>query len=89
MPTTTSAKKRHRQNRVRRTRNRAVRSLLKTQVKRVLAAVESKDVGASEAEFKTAGIKLDRSAARGVLHANKAARLKSRLQKKIKALKGK
>ncbi len=89
MPTTTSAKKRLRQNKVRRLRNRAVRSTLRTQVKRVLSAVDSQDTAASESEFHTTAVKLDRAAARGIIHPNKAARVKSRLQKRIKALKGK
>lgn len=87
MPNTKSAKKRLRQNTVRRMRNRAARSALRTHVKRVLSAIESKDVAKSQAELSVAVVKLDKAAAKGIIHANKAARIKSRLQRRLKAMK--
>jgi small subunit ribosomal protein S20 len=87
MPTTTSAKKRLRQNLVRRDRNRAVKSALKTQVRKVREAVTAGNAAKAEEEFRAAGKQLDRQGARNVIHRNKAARIKSRLQKAIKKAK--
>ena len=87
MPTTSSAKKRLRQNTVRRTRNRAVKSALKTQLRKVREAATAGNIPEAEAEYRTAAKKLDREGARNVIHRNKAARTKSRLQKLIKKAK--
>lgn len=87
MPTTSSAKKRLRQNTVRRTRNRAVKSALKTQLRKVREPVEDGNIPQAEAEYREAAKKLDREGARNVIHRNKAARTKSRLQKLIKKAK--
>jgi small subunit ribosomal protein S20 len=87
MPNTKSAKKRLRQSLERRARNRAVKSSLKTQVKKVLVAVEDGDAAAGSDEFRTAVKKLDQAAAKRVIHPNKAARLKSRLSARLKAAK--
>jgi small subunit ribosomal protein S20 len=87
MPNTKSAKKRLRQSLERRARNRAVKSSLKTHIKKVLTAVEGGDVAATGDEFRTAAKKLDQAAAKGVIHRNKAARLKSRLSARLKAAK--
>jgi small subunit ribosomal protein S20 len=87
MPNTKSAKKRHRQSLERRARNRAVKSSLKTQIKKVLNAVGAGDGATSDAEFRTATKKLDQAAAKGVIHRNKAARLKSRLSARLKSAK--
>jgi small subunit ribosomal protein S20 len=87
MPNTKSAKKRLRQSLERRARNRAVKSSLKSQIKKVLGAVEGGDAAATGDEFRTAAKKLDQAAAKGVIHRNKAARLKSRLSRRVKAAK--
>ena len=89
MPTTKSAKKRLRQNLERRGRNRATRSGLKTQVKKVQEAVKAGDVEKASTEFRVATKKLDQAATKGVLHRNAAARAKSRLSKSIKKAAGK
>ncbi|MGG6461627.1 30S ribosomal protein S20 [Solilutibacter silvestris] len=82
-----SAKKRAKQTIVRNARNNSQRSMLRTAVKKVLKALNSNDAtGATEA-FATAQPILDRFAARGLIHKNKAARHKSRLNARIKALK--
>jgi small subunit ribosomal protein S20 len=85
MPTTKSAKKRLRQSLERRARNRAVKSSLKTQIKKVLVAVDARDTAAGIDEFRAATKKLDQAAAKGVIHRNKASRLKSRLAARLKA----
>ena len=71
-----SAIKRNRQNEVRRLRNRSVRSEMRTLVK------TAQDTGT--AEDTTAAIqKIDRAVSKGIIHANKASREKSRLQKNL------
>ena len=89
MPNSVSAKKRLRQSLDRRSRNRAVRSSIRSQVRKVRTAIAGGDAAACEAEYRTAVKKLDQAAAKNMLHANSAARIKSRLSKAIKALKSK
>ena len=75
--------KRNRQNEKRRLRNRAVRSELRTREKAAIAAAG----GDGEAEALRQMIKrIDRAASKGVIHKNTAARKKSRLSARIKAL---
>jgi small subunit ribosomal protein S20 len=87
MPNTASAKKRMRQDAVRRARNRSAKSSLRTQLRKVREAIDAKKLEQSEVEFRTLTTKLDKAAARKVIHANKAARTKSRLARAIKSLK--
>ena len=89
MPNTKSAKKRLRQNEARRVRNRAARSTLKTSLKKVRGSIESGDVAAANEGFRAVVKKIDQTAARGVIHRNAAARLKSRLSAALKAAKQK
>jgi small subunit ribosomal protein S20 len=89
MPNTPSAKKRMRQDAVRRLRNRSTKSILRSQMRKVRAAIAAKKLDESEAEFKTLVRKLDRAATGNVIHANAAARTKARLSLAIKALKSK
>ena len=75
--------KRNRQNEKRRLRNRAVRSELRTREKAAIAAAG----GEGEAEALRQTIKrIDKAASAGVIHKNTAARKKSRLSARIKAL---
>lgn len=87
MPNTKSAKKRLRQSLERRARNRAVKSNVKSQVRKVADAVQSGNAELGSTEFRLAAKKLDRAAAHGVIHKNAAARVKSRLSKRLKAAK--
>lgn len=87
MPNTKSAAKRLRQDKVRRARNRSAKSAVKTQIKKVNAAVVAGDIEKAEKEYVVAAKKLDKAGAKKVLHKNTAARYKSRLQKKIRAAK--
>lgn len=89
MPNSVSAKKRLRQSLDRRARNRSVRSAIRNQVRKLRATIAGGDAAASEAEFRVTAKKLDQAAAKGILHANAAARLKSRLSAAIKASKAK
>ena len=78
-----SARKRARQTTARRSRNRAQRSALRTQLKKVNVAVGSGDAAVAQAELKKAMKALDRSARKGLIHRNQAARRKSRLSAKV------
>lgn len=89
MPNTTSAKKRLRQNVVRRARNRSVRSSLKTVVRKVRETLAAGDLTEAEADFRQAVKKLDQAAAGRVIHRNAAARVKSRLSAALKGAKQK
>jgi small subunit ribosomal protein S20 len=77
-----------RQDAVRRGRNRSTKASLRTQLRKVREAIAAKKTDESAAEFRTLVGKLDRAAAKNVIHPNRAARTKSRLSKAIKALKG-
>ena len=87
MPTTKSAKKRLKQSEARRLRNRATKTSLRTQVRKVSEAAGGGDAAKAETEFRLAAKKLDRAGARGVIHKNTAARQKSRLSRLLKAAK--
>ena len=87
MPNSPSAKKRLRQNEVRRLRNRSIKSNVRGLVRKVHSAIETGDAAASDTAFQVAAQKLDKAASKNVLHANRVARTKSRLSKAIKALK--
>lgn len=87
MPNTTSAKKRLRQNVVRRMRNRAAKSSVRTQIRKVREAVQAGQWEKAEQEFVVAAKKLDRAGSSRVIHPNRASRLKSRLQHAIKKIK--
>lgn len=81
-----SAKKRARQAEKRRSHNASLRSMVRTYVKRVVAAVEAGDHAKAMAEFNVAQAKLDSVADKGIISKNKAARTKSRLNARVKAL---
>ncbi len=87
MPNCKSAEKRLRQTKVRQARSKAIKSAVKTQVKKVLTAVEAGDIAGAEEQYKLAASKLDRAGARNIIHRNAAARKKSRLQNAIKKAK--
>jgi small subunit ribosomal protein S20 len=81
-----SAKKRARQSEQRRLRNISARSMVRTALKKVIKAIEAKDKAGAIAAFTIAQPVMDRYAARGLIHKNKAARHKSRLNAKIREL---
>lgn len=86
MANSLQARKRARQAEKHRLRNASQRSAMRTAIKKVDAAIESGDKAAAEEAFKAAVPAIDRSAGKGLIHANKAARHKSRLNAKIRAL---
>ena len=77
--------KRNRQNEVRRLRNKAVRSELKTRAKAAVRIAEARDESALDA-LQLAQKKLDKAAEKGVIHKNQAARRKSRLMKRLNTI---
>jgi small subunit ribosomal protein S20 len=80
MPHTRSAKKHLRKSEKRRVRNRAVKRTLKTHIKRFVEALEG-PAEALQKEYNLAAAKLDKAAAKRVIHPNLAARKKSQLAK--------
>ena len=86
MANSPQARKRARQNDKRRTHNMALRSMMRTQMKKVIKAVESGDKSAANAAFKAAVPVIDRMADKDIIHKNTAARHKSRLNARVRAL---
>ncbi len=84
MANTAQAKKRTRQAEKHRQHNASMRSMLRTYVKRVIKAIQTGDKAKAESEYRTAVPVLDRMARKGLIHANKAARHKSRLNQHIR-----
>ena len=86
MANSPQAKKRARQNDVARKHNTGLRSMVRTYLKKVDAAIEAGDAKLAQAAYDQAVPVLDRMADKGLYHKNKAARHKSRMNTKIKAL---
>ena len=84
-----SAKKRVRQNEKRRAINRARKSSIKTQIKHFETALASGDVKAAAEQFRLTAKRLDKVASTTTMHKKTAARKKSRLAKKLNALRTK
>ena len=87
MANNSQALKRARQAEDRRQQNTSQRSMLRTDVKKVVAAIAGGDAEAAKAAYQAAVPVVDRMADKGIIHKNKAARHKSRLNGHIKALK--
>jgi len=81
-----SAKKRIRQNAKRREQNRARKSALKTDVRKLTDAIHDKKVDEARQLFRTVTKRIDQTAAKGTMHRNTAARRKSRLAKRVNKL---
>jgi len=81
-----SAIKRAKQNVKRRQHNASARSMYRTYIKNVLKAVATGSQEDARAAFTKAQPVIDKAAAKGLIHKNKAARVKSRLNAKVKAL---
>ncbi len=87
MANSAQARKRARQNLKQRLHNASLRSTVRTYIKKVIAAIGTKDYTAATAAYQLAVPVIDRMADKGIIHKNKAARHKSRLNAHIKALK--
>lgn len=81
-----SARKRVRTNERNHQRNMAVKSRVRTYIKKALSALEAKDAEAVKTAVPEALAQIDRAATKGVLHKNSAARKKSMLQRRFAQL---
>ena len=81
-----SAKKRARQSVKRRAHNAALRSELRTMIKKVRKSIEAGDKQAAQAEFRASQGRIDSITDKRIIHKNAAARHKSRLSAAIKAM---
>jgi len=81
------ARKRARQGETRRRQNASFRSMVRTYIKKVDTAIHENDYAAASDAFNVAVPVIDRLADKGIIHKNKAARHKSRLNSAVKALK--
>jgi len=85
MPHTPSAAKRHRKAEKRKKQNRVAVKKVKLARKTVAEAIKAGDAAKTATEVKSTQAVLDRAATKGYIHKNKAARLKSRIAKRLKA----
>ena len=86
MANTAQARKRARQSLTRNAHNTARRSELRTAIKKVRKAIAAGDKAKAEAQLRASQSVIDSVADKGIFHKNKAARHKSRLAAKLKAL---
>ena len=86
MPNIQSAKKRVRQTITRRARNMSQRSSMRTAVKSLEASLDAGDKDAATKAYKDAASALDKAVTKGLIHKNNAARKKSRMNARVKAL---
>ncbi|HEX7926664.1 MAG TPA: 30S ribosomal protein S20 [bacterium] len=87
MATHKSAIKRAKQNLKRNERNRALRSELRTAIKKFRAIAEGKDAKAAAAAYPVVQKTIDKMESKGILHKNTASRYKSRLAAALKKTK--
>jgi small subunit ribosomal protein S20 len=78
--------KRNRQNQAAHERNKAVKSALKSAIRRFREAAEAGDAAQAQELAKVANKKLDKAASKGVIHKNQAANKKSAISKKAASL---
>lgn len=86
MANSPQARKRARQNDKRRQHNASLRSMVRTYIKKVVAAIDAGDAEKAKIAYAEAVPVIDRMADKDIIHKNKAARHKSRLNAQIKAL---
>lgn len=86
MANSPQAKKRARQSEKRRNHNASLRSMVRTTIKKVNAAISAGNFDEAKAAYASAVPIIDRMADKGIIHKNKAARHKSRMNTQVKAL---
>ena len=86
MANSNQSRKRARQAESRRKHNAGRRSLLRTSIKKVLKAISAQEKEDATLAFQTAVPIIDKMAGKRIIHKNKAARIKSRLARKIKLI---
>ena len=82
VPNIKSAKKRLRQNEKRRAQNRTVKSAMKTSIRRLTDNLPAGDAGKVKKELDQAVVVINKTAQKGIIHKNKAARMTSRLTRR-------
>ncbi|MHC5035920.1 MAG: 30S ribosomal protein S20 [Planctomycetota bacterium] len=83
MPRTRTAKKRLRQNVKKRAANREQTARMRTEVKKTTRQIEEGQLDQAKDQLKTAMQNIDKAAKKNLIHPNKAARMKSKLAKKL------
>ena len=86
MANTAQSKKRARQAEIHRQRNAGYRSMFRTFLKKILVAVEAGDKNQAQEAYKNAVAIIDKTANKGLIHKNKAARYKSRLNTRVRSM---
>lgn len=86
MANSNQSRKRARQAESRRKHNAGRRSMLRTSIKKVLKAISAQEKEDATLAFQTAVPIVDKMASKRIIHKNKAARIKSRLARKIKLI---
>lgn len=86
MANTAQARKRARQSDVRNEHNVALRTKLRTFIKKVISAIATGNKVAANDAYKAAQPVIDKMSSKGIIHKNKAARHKSRLNQQIKKM---
>ena len=86
MANSPQARKRAKQNTVRRLRNQSQRAAVRTAIKKLDAAIEAGDKEAAKTAFEASVSIIDKATVKGLHHKNRAARLKSRLNKRVKEI---
>jgi len=83
---TPQARKRARQNTKRRTHNMSQRSSLRTSIKKLLKLIEDNNVDEAKNAYRDTASRIDRTVSKGLHHANRAARLKKRLNNRLRTI---
>ncbi|MGI9316461.1 MAG: 30S ribosomal protein S20 [bacterium] len=86
MANTPQARKRARQNTRRRIHNMSQRSALRTSIKKLLKLIGENNVDEAKSAYRDAASLIDRTASKGLHHSNRAARLKKRLNNRLRAI---
>lgn len=86
MANSPQARKRAKQNTVRRLANHSQRSAVRTAIKKLDAAIAGGDQAAAAAAYTVSTSMIDKATGKGLHHKNRAARLKSRLNKRVKEM---
>ena len=86
MANSAQSRKRARQAEKHRQANASYRSMFRTFIKKVIASVEAGDKEQAQAAYKSAAAMIDKTANKGLIHKNKAARQKSRLNARVRAM---
>lgn len=86
MANSAQSKKRARQAETHRVRNAGYRSMFRTFLKKVLSAIEAGDKDKAQEAYKDAVSIIDKTANKGLIHKNKAARYKSRLNTRVRSM---